>query len=156
MSTGSRYGVEIRAALPADAADVASLLRELGHEVSPREAAERLEAVRHAPGSTVLVAADYGPVIGLVAVHWHAVLQHARSVARVTALVVAEPERRRGIGRLLVKAGAQAARVAGCDLLEIAVVPGGQGTQAFWLALGFGGASLGLSRALRKSRPREA
>ena len=154
MSTGSRYGVEIRAALPADAADVASLLRELGYEV-PREAAERLDAVRHAPGSAVLVAADYGPVMGLVAVHWHAVLQHARPVARVTALVVAEPERRRGIGRLLVKAGAQAARAAGCDHLEIAAAPGEQGTQAFWLALGFSESSLGLSRALRKGRPRE-
>ena len=156
LSTGSRYGIEIRAALPADAAGIASLLRELGHEVSPREAAERLDAVRHVPGSIVLVAADYGPVIGVVAVHWHAVLQHARPVSRVTALVVAEPERRRGIGRLLVKAGAQAARAAGCDRLDVAAAPGEQGTQAFWLALGFREASPGFSRALRKGQPREA
>jgi aminoglycoside 6'-N-acetyltransferase I len=155
LSTGSRYGVEIRAALPADAADVASLLRDLGQDVTPHEAAERLDAVRRAPGSSVLVAVDYGPAVGLIAVHWNAVLQHARPMARVSALVVAEPERRRGIGRLLVKAGAQAARVAGCERLEIAAGPGEQNTQAFWLALGFNEASPGFSRALRKNRPRE-
>ena len=82
------------------------MLRQLGHAVSPGDAAEHLDVLRRAPGSAVLVAAGYGPVIGLVALHWCEVLQRARPVARITALIVDEAERRRGIGRMLVKAGA--------------------------------------------------
>ncbi len=121
--------------------------------MSPRDAAERLDALRHDPGSAVLVAADYGPVIGLVALHWCGVLQQARPVARITALVVDEAERRHGIGRLLVKAGAQAARVAGCDVLHLATASDQEATRAFWRAIGFAQSALGFSRALRKKPP---
>lgn len=127
------------------------LLRQIGHELSPREAAERLDALRQASGSAVLVAAGFGPVIGLVALHWCGVLQQARPVARITALVVDEAERRRGIGRLLVKAGAQAARVAGCDMLELTTAPDQEAAQAFWRAIGFAQSTPGFSRALRKA-----
>ncbi len=121
--------------------------------MSPRDAAERLDALRHAPGSAVLVAADYGPVIGLVALHWCGMLQQARPVARITALVVDEAERRCGIGRLLVKAGAQAARVAGWDVLDLTTAPDQEEAQAFWRAIGFAQSALGFSRALRKKPP---
>lgn len=153
MATGTRYGVEIRAAVPADAADIALLLRQLGHETTPHGAAGRLDALRRDPDSAVLVAAGYGPVIGLVAVHWWGVLQQARPVARITALAVDEAERRRGIGRLLVKSGAQAARVAGCDLLELTTAPDREDAQAFCRSIGFAPSALGFSRALRKKPP---
>lgn len=120
----------------------------------PRDAAERLDTLRHDPGSAVLVASRYGPVIGVVALHWHGVLQQAHPVARITALVVDEAERRRGIGRMLVKAGAQAARVAGCDMVDLATAPEQEEVQAFWRAIGFAQSALGFSRALRKTPPR--
>ena len=118
--------------------------------MSPRDAAERLDTLRHAPGSAVLVAAGYGPVIGLVALRWCGVLQQARLVASITTLVVDEAERRRGIGRLLVKAAAQTARIAGCDVLDLTIAPDREGMQAFWRAIGFAPSALGFSRALRK------
>ena len=143
MATGTRHGVDLRAALPADASDLAALLGGTG-----RGMAGRLEAVLRDPASAVLVATGWtGAVIGVVALHWHPTLAGDRPLARVSALTVAEGERRNGIGRLLVKAGAQAARAAGCDALEAAAPEGGS---AFLAALGFVPAGAGLVRPLRK------
>jgi aminoglycoside 6'-N-acetyltransferase I len=143
---GLRYGVEIRGALPSDAADVATLLEQAGTKLDVRTAAVRLEALAASPDSAVLVAAGYGPLAGLVALHWGSTLQRPRPVARVTALVVDGEQRRQGIGRLLVKAGSQTARAAGCERLEVAAgdAPG------FFQAIGFGDGETLLSRSLRK------
>ena len=138
----SRYGVEIRAALPADAPDVAALL-----QLDARTAAVRLEALAATADSPVLVATGYGPLAGLVALHWGGTLQQPRPVARLTALVVDADQRRQGIGRMLVKAGSQAARIAGCDVLEVAA---GEDALGFFRAIGFDGDVILLSRSLRK------
>jgi GNAT superfamily N-acetyltransferase len=146
-----RAGVELRGVVPADAADVALLLGQLGHAMPAHRAAERLEQLARDPAATVLVATDAdGAVIGLVAVTRTAMLQLPHPVGRVTALVVDDRARRRGIGRMLIKAAAQAARAAGCDVLE--VTTGGPDAEAetFCRALGFGPAGLRLTRALRK------
>ncbi|TPG51897.1 GNAT family N-acetyltransferase [Roseomonas nepalensis] len=144
MATGTRYGVDLRAALPADAADLAALL---GGEA--RGMAGRLEAMARDPASAVLVATGWnGAVIGAIALSWHPALTADRPLARVTALAVAAEERRNGIGRLLIKAGAQAARAAGCDRLEAAAGEGEGG--AFLAALGFVPAGANLARPLRK------
>ena len=148
MKAGLRYGVEIRAALPADAADVGLLLGQLGAPMDARTAAARLETLARTSDSPVLVATGYGPLAGLIALHWGSVLQHARPVARITALVVDEGQRGAGIGRLLVKAGAQAARSAGCDLLELAAGP--RHALGFLRAIGFADDAVQLTRSLRK------
>lgn len=143
MAAGTRYGVDLRAALPADSADLAALLGG-----TARGMAGRLEAMARDPASAVLVATGWnGAVIGVIALCWHPALTADRPLARITALTVAAEERRNGIGRLLIKAGAQAARAAGCDLLEAA----GEGEGgAFLAALGFVPAGANLARPLRK------
>ena len=147
MAAGTRYGVDLRAALPADAADLAALLGG-----TPRAMAQRLEAVLRDPASAVLVATGWnGAVIGAIALNWHPSLTADRPVARIDALAVAEAERRNGIGRLLIKAGSQAARAAGCDRLD-AAAPEGEG-EAFLRALGFTPSGADLSRPLRKRAP---
>lgn len=151
MSPGRRYGVEIRGALPADAADLAILLQGDGPAITPSQMSERLERLLRDSASAVLVAADYGPLAGVIALHWHATLRESRPVARISALRVAEADRRRGIGRLLLKAGAQAARQAGCDRLEAMVPPqAGDDGLAFLRDSGFTEEGPVLSRNLRK------
>ncbi|WP_424134414.1 GNAT family N-acetyltransferase [Roseomonas chloroacetimidivorans] len=145
MAPGTRYGVDLRAALPADSSDLAALLGG-----TPRGMAQRLEALAQDPASAVLVATGWnGAAIGVIALHWHPTLTTDRPLARITALAVAEEERRNGIGRLLIKAGAQAARSAGCDLLE-AAPPEEGGATAFLQALGFTGVGSNFARPLRK------
>ena len=69
---------------------------------------------------------------------------------RVGEAAVAEEERRRGIGRMLVKAAAQAARHAGCGRLEVLAGAGAPSLRGFCLATGFTEAGPLLTRSLRK------
>jgi GNAT superfamily N-acetyltransferase len=114
----TRRGLEIRTATSADAQGVSDLLSAAGHEISPRASADRLDALKEEAG-TALIAAEWGPAIGLVVLHWYRTLEADQPTAQITTLLVAPTERRRGIGRLLIKAAAQSARVAGCGALEL-------------------------------------
>lgn len=145
----TRYGLEIRAATPADAPAVGELLGMAGHAVSPIALARRLEAIRQGSG-TALVAMEWGPPSGIVVLHWFRGLDADQPAARITTLLVAPAERRRGIGRLLLKSAAQAARVAGCDALELAAGPDDPTLPGFCLATGFTEADRCFIRPLRK------
>lgn len=145
----SRYGLEIRAATGGDAPGLADLLGSSGHAIPPRILAERLETIRQEQG-TVLIALEWGPPSGVVVLHWYRTLEVLQPIAQVTMLLVGVDDRRRGVGRLLIKAGSQAARVAGCGALELLVPPDQPGLAAFCMATGFTEAGTRFSRALRK------
>ena len=144
----SRHGLEIRAAGAAEAPGLAVLLAAAGLAIEPRDLAARLDAIRQGPG-TALVALEWGPPSGVVVLHWSRRLEEARPVAQITTLLVGVEERRRGIGRLLVKAAAQAARTAGCGLLELAAAEA-PALEAFCRATGFAAAGPRFLRPLRK------
>ena len=71
-------------------------------------------------------------------------------IAQITTLLVAPDERRRGIGRLLPKAAAQAARVAGRGGLELLCAPEEEALHDFCRATGFTSAGQRFMRPLRK------
>ncbi|MCJ2033950.1 GNAT family N-acetyltransferase [Methylobacterium sp. J-068] len=114
----SRYGLEIRAAGPADAAGLSELLGASGHPTPPGVLAERLDALRQGHGAA-LIALEWGPPSGLVVLHWYRTLEATLPVAQISTLLVGPDERRRSIGRLLLKAASQAARSAGCGDIEL-------------------------------------
>jgi aminoglycoside 6'-N-acetyltransferase I len=151
MRAGSRYGLEIRSALPADAPFLAELLAGAGHAIAASELASRLANVRASP-SAVLLASDWGPPIGLVAVQWAPSLFAAEPLARVSALLVAPDARRRGVARALLKAASQAARAAGCGELQLSAPNSAADLSAFAAATGFTALGAVLSRPLRKGR----
>ncbi|MBO1074779.1 GNAT family N-acetyltransferase [Roseomonas marmotae] len=155
MAWNPRRGVELRGAVPADAADLARLLGQLGYPTSPQEATERLATLLRDSQGSLLVATDYGPVVGFIALHWTPMPQERHPVARITALVVDEQERGRGIGRMLLKAGAQAARQAGCDVLELTAGTQRQEAHGFYRAQGFSDTATRFVRNLRRNRPTE-
>lgn len=156
MAPGLLRGIEVRAAVPADAADLARLSGQLGYPATPQEMAERVALLLRDGQGALLVAADYGPVVGVIALHWCVMLHQPRPVARITTLIVDERERGRGIGRLLLKAGAQSARQAGCDVVEL--TSGMQRAEAhgFYRAQGFADVGLRFTRGLRRNRPEPA
>ena len=147
MVGGRRFGVELRAAQAADAAELARLLAQGGTPVDPAAAGSRLEAFRGR--GAVLVATGYEGLSGVAAVSWSPTLLHDRLVAELSTLVVDADERRNGIGRLLLKAASQAARAAGCDTLECRL-GSESGVAAFCLATGFANAGTCFVRALRR------
>jgi aminoglycoside 6'-N-acetyltransferase I len=144
-----RYGLEIRAATSADAPGLSELLRAAGHPLAPDILSQRLEALRQEPG-TALVAMEWGPPSGLILLHWYRSLDSSLPTAQITTLVVGPDERRRGIGRLLIKAASQAARSAGCGAIQLLIGPDQPTLQAFGAATGFSEHGTVLLRPLRK------
>lgn len=98
----------------------------------------------------MLIAAEWGPPVGLVVLHWYRTLEADQPTAQITTLLVAPAERRRGIGRLLVKAAAQTARVAGCGALELLLASDDRALLEFSSASGFTEVGRRLVRPLRK------
>ena len=145
----SRYGLSIRAANGGDVDGLAELLRAGGGGVARDRLAARLSALQDQSGA-VLIADEWGPPSGLVAVHWHSVLTADLMVGSISTLLV-DPERRRnGIARLLLKAASEAARSAGCGELLLRVSTGMEDLRAFCFATGFVEIGEGFSRPLRK------
>jgi aminoglycoside 6'-N-acetyltransferase I len=149
----SRRGLEIRAATGADAPGLSELLSAAGYVTEPHALAERLDAIRQAHG-TVLLAAEWGPPSGVVVLHWYPTIDADPPTAQITTLLVGPEQRRRGIGRLLVKAASQAARVAGCGALQMLVAGDQSDLQQFCRATGFAEAGICFVRPLRKSGTR--
>ena len=145
----NRYGLEIKAAGASDAPGLAELMAQAGRPTTPAVLAETLEALRR-EGGVALMAQEWGPPSGLIVLHWYRPLDGGRR-ALMSMLVVAMDARRRGVARLLLKAGAQAARAAGCEALQV-VVPGGaaEGLADFCQATGFTQSGSGFVRALRR------
>lgn len=145
----SRYGLSVRSAQLIDAEGLAELLSTAGETITKDRMAHRLAALLEQPGA-VLIADEWGPPSGVIAVHWHAVLTADQEVGSISTLLVAPERRRNGIARLLLKAASQAARSAGCGELILEAPAEANALRAFGLATGFEQAGETFTRALRK------
>ena len=100
----SRAGaVTIRPAAAGDAPEIAELATQLGYPSTAEQIARRLEALRGAPDSAVLVAgAESGPLLGWIHVSANRLVESDPD-AEIRGLVVDEAARSGGIGRRLVE-----------------------------------------------------
>ncbi len=142
-----RYGLEIRGADIGDAPGLAELSTLAGRPATAAVLAARLARLREA-GATVLVAVEWGPPAGVAVVSHRPVLDADAPACSLDLLWVAPDDRRRGVGRLLLKAAAQAAWQAGGT--ELAAAAGDEGARAFALACGFVASGGVFTRPLRK------
>jgi aminoglycoside 6'-N-acetyltransferase I len=137
VPVGQRYGLEIRGAAATDAPGLAALLADLGAgSVPPPVLAARLDAMAKA-GGTILIALEWGPPSGVVALQAVTDLAASHPAGLLTTLGVAPDARRRGIGRLLIKAASRSARLAGCDRLLLPAAGRSPDLAAFAAATGF-------------------
>lgn len=127
----------IRPALPEDGAALAALLAELGYATTPDEIPGRLRQFREAGRGEVLVAAGDGSLLGAIAVELTAPIHHPYPVGHISALVVAETARGRGIGRDLLTAAEGFARQRGCRSMVVTSAERRADAHAFYTALGW-------------------
>jgi ribosomal protein S18 acetylase RimI-like enzyme len=128
--------MRIRVADAVDGEAIARLLAELDIEASPDEISDRIGRLSRI-GEPVLVAKLGDAVAGCLTWHIMTMLYRPRPVGRITLLVVAAKDRRKGVGRALVEAAEARLAQRGCGLLEAAVDPKARAAQAFYDRLGY-------------------
>src|SRR5262245_35619004 len=110
----------VRDATAADATDLVPLLAQLGYDVAPDALAARLAGATRVAGDAVLVACDGdGRIVGLGAFHIVPLIHRPGGLGRITALVVDERVRGRGVGKLLVDRFEALARAHRCERMEV-------------------------------------
>jgi N-acetylglutamate synthase-like GNAT family acetyltransferase len=129
--------VRIREATAGDAPAVAALLVQLGYPQDADALPARLAAWERDPASRALVADVGGAVAGVVAVHACPYLHRDGRWARIAALVVADDQRRGGVGRALLDAAHAAARELGCGDAEVTSSRSRDAAHAFYAAAGY-------------------
>jgi len=95
--------IRIRPARADDAPALSRLLDQLGYPSDAAEIPDRLARMHARPGTVALVAEDRGQVVGCVTVHLFSALHSSEPNAWLTALVVDETTRGKGVGSALVK-----------------------------------------------------
>ena len=109
----------IRDATENDAESVAHLLVELGKSTDPADVPLRLSRLRLAGGSAYLATSRSGEPFGLMTMTLIAGLADPGPIAYITALVITESARRRGVGHALVARAIEWARTRGCVRLTV-------------------------------------
>ncbi|GAA4072410.1 GNAT family N-acetyltransferase [Actinomadura miaoliensis] len=153
MSTAADFTV--RRARLEDAAQVASLLAELGYpDNSIDDVRLRLATWAQETAGVVLVAEGGGQVVGAVAVAAIPYLERGGRSGRIVALVVAAGRRGQGIGRRLVEAAEEAAGDLGCVTMEVTSARSRTESHPFYRNLGYQEWSDRSARYLKNLPPR--
>jgi GNAT superfamily N-acetyltransferase len=126
----------IRLARTSDASAVAALLLELGCEVGIKVLETRLGRLGSLQSERVFVAEVGGHVVGLLSFHL-APLLHRDCFGRITAFVVNQEHRGRGIGSQLFCAAEEWALSQGCTQIEVTSGDHHEPAHGFYRSHGF-------------------
>jgi GNAT superfamily N-acetyltransferase len=139
----------IRDATPRDAEVVAHLVEQLGYPVSPEAVAARIARLEASEADRVVVAELDGDVVGLAGLHVSPSLEYDEPAAKLSAIVIDERYRRRGIGEALVTALEAEARERGCGLIFLTTAERRKDAHAFYRRLGFEETGRRFAKSLR-------
>ncbi|MEX5272156.1 GNAT family N-acetyltransferase [Kocuria sabuli] len=127
--------IRIRRARAGDVPAMVGLLVQLGY--TPQEDWVRTWVITASPDDRCLVAEIGSRVVGLAHVHRVPFLTESAYKARLTALVVDEADRSRGVGALLLEAAEQATRDMGATVLELSTSKRRQRAHRFYERHGY-------------------
>jgi len=127
----------VREARSVDAQRLTLLLEQLGYPTSSEAVARRLKRLATSKADHVLVAELDGKLVGLATVHVSLSIEHDRPAAKLSAIVVDETHRRRGVGEALVAAVEAEARARDCCLIFLTTAERRKGAHAFYRRIGF-------------------
>lgn len=125
----------IRLAEAEDHHALAALFGQLGYPASPVEVGERL--LRADPAREVLLACLEDEVLGVLVWHRLQPLHVTPAWGLISALVIEDGARGRGVGALLLAAAEARAQALGCSQLELSSSLKREGAHRFYLAQGY-------------------
>ena len=137
----------IRTARPKDAASLLPLLTLLGYSLDEKAFGRRLARLLKS-GDAPLVAVIGDRVVGVCGLQVSTMLQRDRPVGRITVLVVAEDQRGKALGRMLVDAAEAHFRAVGCELMEVTSNDKHLGAHAFYRRIGLERTSIRFAQPL--------
>jgi N-acetylglutamate synthase-like GNAT family acetyltransferase len=140
--------MRIRDARPDDAEALAALIGQLGYPTSAEAVARRLAQLDASEADSVVVAETDGEVVGLASLHTSLSVEYDEPAAKLSAIVVDESHRRRGIGEALVAAMEAEARERGCCLLFLTTAARRADAHDFYRRLGFEETGLRFAKGL--------
>jgi N-acetylglutamate synthase-like GNAT family acetyltransferase len=138
----------IRDAEPTDAAALVRLLEQLGYPAGQDAVLRRLERFDASAADRLFVAEFDGEVVGLAGIHVSPSLEHDGDAAKVSAIVVDEAFRRRGVGRALLDAVETEARARGCRLVFLTTAERRREAHEFYRRAGWEETGRRFSKAL--------
>lgn len=130
-------GLTIRDARPPDAEALTRLVGQLGYPTSAEAVGRRVERLASSEADRLVVAEVEGKVVGLASVHISLSVEYDEPAAKLSAIVVDEEHRRRGVGEALVAAMEAEARARGCCLIFLTTAERREDAHAFYSRIGF-------------------
>ncbi len=109
----------IRAATPNDAPSLSALVAQLGYPAPAEAIPSRLANMGRSDDNTVLVAEEDGQIIGVMAARVMWVIHLDAPLAWLTALVVLDSARGRGIGSMLLDRAEEWAKHMGAQKISL-------------------------------------
>lgn len=141
--------VIIRAPRPTDSAAIASLMGQLGYPAWPEEIPARLkELALDAKTSAVWVAELDGQAVGIATAKQFPAIHQSAPVVWLTALVVAESARGRGVGTRLVNEAEEWAREQGARKIALTSALHREEAHDFYKRLGYEHTGVRLAKVL--------
>ena len=143
-------GAIIRGPRAEDAAAIATLMTELGYPSDARDIPARLNALAGDPSSVVWLAELDGRVVAVGTGRVFPAINQNGLVAWLTALVVAERARGRGIGQQIVRAAEEWARSKGASRLALTSALHRDAAHQFYKNLGYEHTGVRLAKTLKR------
>ena len=129
--------VTIRDARAEDAEALAALIGQLGYPTSAEAVGRRVARLNASDADRVVVAESDGEVVGLASLHESLSVEYDEAAAKLSAIVVDERHRRRGIGEALAAEMEAEARRRGCCLIFLTTAERRAAAHAFYRQIGF-------------------
>jgi N-acetylglutamate synthase-like GNAT family acetyltransferase len=127
----------IRDAYSSDAEALVALIRHLGYPASADAVRERVERLWSSEADRLVVAELDGEIVGLASLHTSLSIAYDGQAAKLSAIVVDERHRQRGIGRALVEEMEREAKRRGCCLVFLTTAGRREDAHAFYERMGF-------------------
>jgi len=129
--------MDIRQAQRTDCTRLSALIAQLGYEVTPALLERKLAEYSATEQNCVLVGVEEGHIVGLIVLNVVVPFHEDGSWGRISALVVADGARERGVGRALLEEADAFFLSHGCQHVEVTSSAHRADAHRFYLSNGY-------------------